>query len=342
MIWLLASLVVTPAAAQPSPPDYRQSESWAALGRASDSAARVPIGAHPRATRPAADIFYIHPTTYAGDSWNADLAEERRAGGPVEQLMVRQASAWNACCRVYAPYYRQAAAKAFAQRDSGGAAAYALAYDDVQRAFDHYLARYNRGRPFILVGHSQGALHLVHLLKARIAEHPVKRRLVAAYVIGFGISNGDFGTSFRTLTACRRPRQSGCVLAWSSFLEGADAHAYRARNEAKFRAIHPRGDATQLCINPLTFDADRPRADLRVNRGTLSDSTGLPYSLTAHAVGASCDSGILRVTPPDPTLGLRAIPGGGNMHYHDIALFYANIRANAVERVRAFVSERHR
>ena len=38
---------------------------------------------------------------------------------------------------------------------------------------------------------------------------------------------------------------------------------------------------------------------------------------------------------PDPALDMKPLPGG-SMHYHDFGLFYADIRADAVRRARAF------
>jgi hypothetical protein len=36
-------------------------------------------------------------------------------------------------------------------------------------------------------------------------------------------------------------------------------------------------------------------------------------------------------------LELKPLPGTGVMHYHDFGLFYADIRANAVPRTKAFL-----
>jgi len=331
------------AAAEPAAPDYARAESWAARPGAEGDAAAVPAGAMPAARRPRVDIFYIHPSTFKSDDWNAGLAEERRAGGPNAALMARQAGAFNGCCRVFAPWYRQASLRAFAERRSRGEAAYDLAYRDVLRAFDHYMAQDNRGRPFLLVGHSQGAAHLLRLLRERIDARPAARQMVAAYVIGVGVSEGDFGTSFRTLRPCRTPLQTGCVIGWASFVEGSDTALYVARNELKFTNTHAAGDKTLLCVNPLTFDAAHPAAAAAANPGTLPGGPGLAPPLVARAIGARCAGGVLRVTPPAAALDLEPIPGGGNMHYHDIALFYAAIRANAVARSAAFLArERNR
>jgi alpha-beta hydrolase superfamily lysophospholipase len=41
------------------------------------------------------------------------------------------------------------------------------AYGDVRAAWKEYLAKYNKGRPFVLVGHSQGQLMLQTLLATK-------------------------------------------------------------------------------------------------------------------------------------------------------------------------------
>jgi len=45
-------------------------------------------------------------------------------------------------------------------------AASITAYIGVVKAFSEYLAKYNDGRGFVLLGHSQGALILEQLIKA--------------------------------------------------------------------------------------------------------------------------------------------------------------------------------
>jgi pimeloyl-ACP methyl ester carboxylesterase len=333
---LVAFAMALGGVASAAAPDYADAKSWAAQPGSEGAAMSVPTGATPAAKRAPVDVFYVHPTTFRGQSWNADLTEETRADGPNVALMARQAGAFNACCRIFAPWYRQASFRAFTDRATGGEAAYDLAYSDVLRAFDHYMAHDNHGRPFILVGHSQGALHVLQLLRERIDGRPAAKKMVAAYVVGIGISEGDFGTTLPTLRPCRSATQTGCVLSWASFLQGAETKSYVTRNEAKFRAQHATGDPSLLCVNPLTFEADKPAAPATANRGTLPVGDVLTPPIAGGLVGARCEGGVLLVTPPPTALKLDPIPGGGNMHYHDIALFYAAIRDNAVVRSRAF------
>jgi hypothetical protein len=57
--------------------------------------------------------------------------------------------------------------------------------------------------------------------------------------------------------------------------------------------------------------------------------------LVKGAVAAHCDQGLL-VVDPAPALDLKPLPGGV-MHYHDLGLFYADVRANAVLRVKSWL-----
>ena len=62
---------------------------------------------------------------------------------------------FNACCAVYAPRYRQANGRAFTHPDAKGQPALDLAYSDVERAFERFLAQTD-DRPFLIASHSQG------------------------------------------------------------------------------------------------------------------------------------------------------------------------------------------
>ena len=54
-----------------------------------------------------ADVFFIYPTTYFGDHWNAAVDDAKTNRATDEGPILNQASAFNLCCRVYAPRYRQ-------------------------------------------------------------------------------------------------------------------------------------------------------------------------------------------------------------------------------------------
>lgn len=318
------------AEVHPPAPDYAAAASWAARPGAEGLAAAVPPNATPAATRPAVDVFFVHPTTYRSKTrWNPAVDDAETNDWTGRSVVARQASAFNGCCRIFAPRYRQASLRAFSAMAGDGGKAYDLAYGDVLRAFDYYLAHDNHGRPFILAGHSQGALHVFGLLRDRIDGTPLGQRMVAAYILGFGISEGDFGTTFHTVKPCTTPAQVRCVIGWNSFLDGSDTAGYITRSQARFVAAYgDRPGKALLCFNPLAGAAF----------GALpAGDTGVLPSLRAGAVTAHCEGGVLLVSP-DMALSLTPLPGG-NMHYHDIALFYADIRADAARRAQAFLKE---
>src|SRR6202008_1474143 len=147
---LLGFLVAASIAAgsPPPAPDYASPAAWAAWPGRASTAEEVPPGtpAVPASER-SADVFFVHPTTYlATGVANARYDEP---GGPrarLEHGVLRfQASAFNGCCRIYAPRYRQASLGAFLK--AGDAVrvtpVYELAYGDVLRAFDYYITHEN-------------------------------------------------------------------------------------------------------------------------------------------------------------------------------------------------------
>lgn len=318
----------------PPPPDYARSAAWAAGLHGPGASTAVPIGATLAARRPVADVFFVHPTTFRSDSrWNQDIADTATNEWTDASSIARQASIFNGCCRIFAPRYRQAS---FLDRDGGRTKALDLAYGDIERAFDRYLRVENRGRPFILAGHSQGAWLIAKLLERRIDGTPLARRMVAAYVIGVNVAEGDFGRRYRQLQPCDTPLQTGCVVQWNAVLPDADLPAIARRSEQAF--VDRYGDVpgrTTLCVNPLTFDRGRPSA--AASKGALPGEPGAGplRPLVPGKVAARCEQGLLVVTA-DPTLDLAPLPGG-SLHYHDLGLFYADVRANAVARVRAWI-----
>ena len=64
------------AALAPAPPDYADPESWAALPGRDSAASEVPpeSGARDEQATAAADVFYLHPTTFFG--WPARPVRE--------------------------------------------------------------------------------------------------------------------------------------------------------------------------------------------------------------------------------------------------------------------------
>ncbi len=85
----------------------------------------------------------------------------------------------------------------------------------------------------MLIGHSQGAFMLTQLIKQQIDTKPaVRKLLVSAILLGGNITvpiGKDVGGSFQHVPACRSNRQTGCVVAYSSFLDPPPANTLFGR-----------------------------------------------------------------------------------------------------------------
>ena len=287
-----------PRCALASSPDYSLPSSWAALPQKADAADEQspsdPLK-EAQATAPA-DVFYIHPTTLRSKAhWNQRTDDAATDAWTDASVIARQASAWNACCKVYAPRYRQAGPVAYYASKSDGPKAYELGYQDVKRAFEYYLAHYNHGRPFIIAGHSQGALDTYHLIVDLIDGKPLQRQLVAAYAVGVGASLGDFGRTYKSVQPCRKPADLHCIASWNTFTRSGDTAAYIVSSEARYTAKYGDEGKALLCTNPLTFDLDRPDAPASANLGSLPGKPGEPLPpLILGVVGGTCVDGVLR------------------------------------------------
>lgn len=312
---LLAAPLAKAQDSAPPAPDYADPANWMALESGDDTKR--------------ADIFYIHPTTLRSHAWNQALDDAVTNRWTDISVAQRQLSAFADCCRLFAPRYRQASSRAFAAPRADGDRAYALAFEDVRAAFHLFIARHNAGHPFIIAGHSQGALHGLRLLREEIAGKFLAERLVVAYLPGIGIPADTLPAG---IPACATPGQTRCIVSWNSFTPDADTSAYVARSLARYGSGKV---ASLLCVNPVSFALSRPVTAYRQAKGALPGPAvdGPVPALQKKAVAARCDGNVLRVAVRGG-LAVETLPGG-NLHMGDIALFWADIRANAARRVAA-------
>ncbi len=280
--------------------------------------------------------FFIHPTSYlARAHWNAPL-DDKEANERAALFVRGQASVFNRSRNVWAPRYRQAAFGAFLTDAPEATQALNAAYGDVAAAFDHFIASVDPKTPIILAGHSQGSLHLLRLLKEKVAGKPVVKRIAAVYVIGWPLAmKADLPAL--GLPTCNAPEQSGCILAWQSFAEPADYSDIIKKFEAAPSLTGlPRTGDTLLCTNPVsgTIGGTTPAS---ANLGTLKNKADFSDGkLVPGAAAARCDAkGFLLIGENPPQLGPYVLPGN-NYHVYDYSLFWSNIRGDVERRAQAF------
>lgn len=319
--------------------DYRQASSWISRpGIQNDPSLWLPKGFGAQQGPKPAAIFFIHPTSFLDRSeWNAPL-DHQESQWRARLFVQHQASAFNGVGEVWAPKYRQATFGAFLTTKADAEKALDFAYRDVAAAFDEFLREIPGDRPIILAGHSQGSLHLTRLLRERVANKPVVRRIVAAYVVGWPVST-TADLPLLGLSACERAGQARCILSWQSFGEPADPKMVTDVYDA---SVTPNGQkragSPMLCVNPLTGNAG-DGAEATANLGTLLPNDALSEAdIRPGIVPARCAvGGFLLIGRELPDLPPYVLPGN-NYHVFDYALFWANIRADAAARLKSFLA----
>jgi hypothetical protein len=343
------------AAQLPAAPDYQQDTAWVVTPQKPGLSVVTPGSLRPLPVAKAeADVFFIHPTTYFGKSnWNSGL-ENFAANKMLEGLVVpSQMSVFNACCRIYAPRYRQATLYAFMGADDNGRQALQAAYGDVRRAFEHYMTVQNHGRPFILAGHSQGTLHAIRLLEEVITQADYRDRMIAAYVPGFSLPQDKRHTTLKWLPLCDTRASIRCLVAWDTYAEtGGPKH--RTDQGEHFYADadgghwERRGGKVATCVNPLSWSPDFEVADKKQHLGAtfvvlpgVGNASLEPIlaPLIRNDISARCnEDGFLYISAPTSPVYYIGMMSGEWFHNHDYGLFYMNIRENAVARVNAYLN----
>ena len=191
---------------------------------------------------PAVDCFYVYPTINYGAEANAPF--DGNYGAELSILNL-QAVRFGSVCRVIAPLYRQFQ---FGGQPEPGVNPGDVAYGDVRDAFRHYMGQYNRGRGFILMGHSQGSSLLTRLVREEIDPNPgLRDQMVSAMLIGSTVrvpEGADVGGDFQNIPACRSLTDTGCVVSYASF------NVDSPPPPTSFFARPRSGEGRALCVNP--------------------------------------------------------------------------------------------
>jgi hypothetical protein len=274
------------------------------------------------------DVFFVHPTTYIkARYWNQPLDHAHTNWRTRVLPLCYQASAFYDDCNVFIPKYRQAAFYSFVDKKDNGAQALELAYQDVKEAFDYYWTYYNKGRPFILAGHSQGSLHSKRLLAELAQDSAVRQQLVVAYVIGWPIEE-RYALEQINLAVCSTATQTNCLISWNA------QHPTEANSSMK-EAFEIKENI--VCVNPLTWTTDTTFAEKNSNRGALMPNRRIKKDeILLHYADAQIKDGLLLVEPASSEQRLQTPLGKGNYHLYDYNFFYQNIKDNIKTRIAAY------
>ncbi|MDO6811450.1 DUF3089 domain-containing protein [Tenacibaculum soleae] len=299
----------------PLKPDYQLERSWAVLP------SKYPKNFQEYASKQIdtlqADVFFIYPTLNTSkkdNRWNVPLNDEVQNDKVLNSSVLYQASVFATSGRVYVPFYRQAHYRSFDNKYKiGGDKALNLAYQDVKNAFEVYLKKYNKNRPIIIAGHSQGALHAIQLLKDFFDEKPLQKKLIAAYIPGMRVEKDEFISIKPMIT----PDENGGFVSWNTFKKG-----HFPKNKKWYKGA--------VTSNPITWNNEKTTI-LNQHKGFLY-SNGKMYK---KALAIQITDGLVWAT--NPKFPLRFFMSFlKNYHVGDINLFWQDIRENSLLRVKSW------
>jgi len=233
--------------------------------------------------RPKIDCFYVYPTVSDQQTGNANLQID-----PQEQsIALYQAARYSQYCDVYAPMYRQVTLAGIGLGTPTTAPNAAIALSDVEHAFETYFHSYNRGRGFVLIGHSQGSLILRRLIAKLIDRKPaMRKRLVSAILMGGNVlvkRGTEIGGDFKHIPGCRSETQLGCVIAFSTFDQTPPGDSLFGRPPSTSTGVQV------LCTNPAALAGGGPLDPI---------SPSAPFDPTSSLGAGIALLGVMFPTPP--------------------------------------------
>lgn len=278
------------------------------------------------------DVIYFYPTVFSkahADAPNVADIDDRgmRIGG--KKVFNLQATIFEVDCNIYAPFYRQVSAPyalTLSKKEADELLHYSASKDPFE-ALDYYFEHYNKGKPFILAGHSQGGQIVTNILSDYMKRHPdYYRRMVVAYAIGYSVTESYLKENPHLKFAAGRD-DTGVIVSFNT--EGPD-------NANQHNAVVLEG---AISINPLNWKRDETYASVAENLGSI-DAKG---NLTTGFADARLDvkRGVVVCESADPKVYAIAPPGTrlfGPQSYHndDFGFYFMNLRENAKARIAAF------
>ena len=280
-----------------------------------------------------ADVFYVYPTVSTiafadnDSSWFADItkAEVREEANGNQRFNKMLYGDYN----FYAPYYRQMIFEAYSLPDNEMLEKVAFAAQDVKDAFQYYMAHGNQGRPFFLVGHSQGSQVFIEMLKSGMTDEQ-RQRMVAAYCIGYKVTAEELTQYPEQLAPATDSTATGKLVIFNSV---TDTTAI---------GMVSRGDV--VGVNPTVWTASL-------------DTIPAEYQLGMAKYNEARDSVLIVPCPtrtylykhntvcPDLNPDMVFIPAyeqmfpQGNLHFADSWLFGGNVKQNMKCRLRHFIAK---
>jgi len=264
-----------------------------------------------------ADIFYVCSTETSdwtneqGDTLHfADMTKPDHHAALYHEMRGVDSLVCPDICSFYAPYYNQATMESLLRDTALFVPRCAEATKEVIRAFEYFMQHQNQGRPFVLMGYSQGGYAVVELLRRLNADQA--SRMVAAYVIGYQVTENDLHYPF--IRAAQGASDTGVTVCYNSV----------ASAEAEIPTL---SGQTVLGINPVNWCTDATPATYVFDFGGSSDPLTATLDPLTHL---TVIKGYKGTCPILPFVGKE-----GNYHCLEIPLYYRSLKQNIALRCEA-------
>lgn len=305
--------------------DYSDKHNWVALPEKIDK----PV-----------DVFYVHPTIYSGKNpKNMDISDPKLRAF-AKGLTVAQAGVYSGSANLFAPFYRQQSGAVQDEFTARGGTnmfidpTFQLGAGDVEAAFDYYLKHFNRKRPFIIAGHSQGTMTLINLMRKRFNDPKLQKHLVAAYLIGYSVTKDDL-KKYPWMKRARGADDTGVIITYNTEGPGSTGSP-----------VYLKG---AIAINPVNWKNDSTLAKSHEHLGAVffDDAKGKLIEEIDHFAEAyvDTDKGVLVIKnmkkPKSPKIDLVHLGRypAGVYHKFDYAFWFNNLKQNVKQRIKSYLKK---
>lgn len=271
------------------------------------------------ATDATIDLFYlvstevISATTPSGQTSYQSLLIDSDREAITAELAFAENSFGQHDMRYVAPYYHQFTFEAISLPKAQYDSVYQRVSDEVCEAFDYYMQHQNQGRPFAIVGFSQGAMLTLDLLRHMTDKQ--YQQLVGAYAIGYRLAADDI--QHPHISPATDEEGRGVTVSFNSVL----------KPEALWPLVA--GDAV-TCINPVNWHTD----------ATPATFTYQEQLHTVH-VDAATHQLVVEVADPSEYRAWNANPVFEQMgvdpdclHHYDLLFYCDYIHDNILRRAK--------
>ncbi|WP_424244108.1 hypothetical protein Dip510_001300 [Elusimicrobium posterum] len=305
------------------PSDYADKNNWLALPQ------------HPEKET---DVFYVYPTSWKSEDDEVPLSKiaDKKMRAGAQKRLHTQASAFAGAGNLYAPYYRQLDAMFVLVKTPKEQERYfkGVPKTDVIAAFDFYIKNHNKGRPFILAGHSQGATMIKEILFDYLKQNPeVAKRMIAAYVIGYSVTKEELAANPHVKFA-QGANDTGVIISYNT-----EAKVVDGKNNTVLEG--------SVAINPISWTRGETPASASKSLGSRMEVDG-EFRKVMNFADAKVDTKRGTVICSSVNPDLYSISGvmekyfpHGVYHSYDIAFYYYNLKQNAENRAAKYL-EKHK